>query len=91
MRTLNPQTTGPFVEFKIRVQNKYGSNCKQMCLDSNQRYKRCVRKVMRISTYKKFTDPILFYKSANEAIDGQWTGRGYYKRQKNNYLLFNCD
>lgn len=61
MRTLNPQTTGPFVEFKIRVENKYGSNCKQMCLDSNQRYRRCARKVVRISTYKKFSDPITFY------------------------------
>ena len=62
VRTLNPEIAGPFVEFKIRVENRYGSPCKQMCLDSKQRYRRCARRVVRLSAYQKFSDPILYFK-----------------------------
>lgn len=62
VRTLSPELNGPFVEFKLRVENKYGNACKQLCLDSRQRYRRCARKALRLSTYKKFSDPIPYFK-----------------------------
>ncbi|CAD5226443.1 unnamed protein product [Bursaphelenchus xylophilus] len=52
-RTLHPDNNGPFVEFKMRVENRYGIACKQMCLDSHQRYRRCARKTIRLSPYKR--------------------------------------
>ncbi|KAI1698845.1 hypothetical protein Ddc_18875 [Ditylenchus destructor] len=91
VRTLDPHAAGPFVEFKLRVENKYGTSCKQMCLQSGDRYGRCARRIVRLSTYPKFSDPIGFFENSNDAIDAQWTGRGYYRRRKFDYLLFRCD
>uniref|UniRef100_A0A915DSQ8 Uncharacterized protein n=1 Tax=Ditylenchus dipsaci TaxID=166011 RepID=A0A915DSQ8_9BILA len=53
-----------------------------MCLEPvSQRYKRCARRTVRLSTYPKFSDPIQYYETPTDAIDAQWTGRGYYKKE----------
>ncbi|KAI6175973.1 hypothetical protein M3Y97_00748500 [Aphelenchoides bicaudatus] len=91
-RTLNPNDNEPFVEFKMRVENRYGTPCKQMCLDSHQRYRRCARRTIRLSPYKKFSDPVPFFESENLALNnGLFTGKGYYRKRKLTYLLFKCD
>ncbi|KAI6214187.1 hypothetical protein M3Y94_00238600 [Aphelenchoides besseyi] len=82
-RTLHPDNNGPFVEFKIRVENRYGTPCKQMCLDSHQRYRR--------SPYKRFSDPVPYFETEERAIEAQWTGKGYYKKRKLGHLLFKCE
>ncbi|KAI6228881.1 hypothetical protein M3Y99_01180700 [Aphelenchoides fujianensis] len=90
-RTLHPDNNGPFVEFKIRVENRYGVSCKQMCLDQHQRYRRCARRTVRLSPYKRFSDPIPYFDSEERAMEAQWTGKGYYRKRKLQHLLFKCD
>ncbi|KAI6187227.1 hypothetical protein M3Y98_00219900 [Aphelenchoides besseyi] len=90
-RTLHPDNNGPFVEFKIRVENRYGTPCKQMCLDSHQRYRRCARRTVRLSPYKRFSDPVPYFETEERAIEAQWTGKGYYKKRKLGHLLFKCE
>jgi hypothetical protein len=90
-RTLDPDNNEPFVEFKMRVENRYGTPCKQLCLDSHHRYRRCARRTIRLSPYKKFSDPIPYFGSENQAMNGQYTGKGYFKKWKLTYLLFKCD
>ncbi|KAI6222482.1 hypothetical protein M3Y99_01495600 [Aphelenchoides fujianensis] len=85
-RTLHPDNNGPFVEFKIRVENRYGVSCKQMCLDQHQRYRRCARRTVRLSPYKRFSDPIPYFDSEERAMEAQWTGKGYYRKRKLQHL-----
>lgn len=80
-RVLDPDNNEPFVEFKMRVENRYGTPCKQMCLDPQQRYRRCARRTVRLSPYKKFSDPIPYFESESLATNGQFRGKGYYKKR----------
>jgi len=95
IRVLDPEQAGPFAEFKIRVENRYGAPCKQMCLvgpAGKQRYRRCARKVVRLSTHAKFSDPIQFYKTAEEAALPVRIGRdGTRRKRKPDYLVFRCE
>lgn len=75
----------------MRVENRYGTVCKQMCLDSHQRYRRCARRTIRLSPYKRFGDPIPYFDNEQRATEGQFTGKGYYKKRKLSHILFKCE
>jgi len=95
VRVLDPEMAGPFAEFKIRVENRYGTPCKQMCLvgpAGKQRYRRCTRRVVRLSTHAKFSDPISFYKTPEQAAHPVRIGRdGSRRHRKPDYLFFKCE
>ncbi|MFH4980112.1 hypothetical protein AB6A40_006821 [Gnathostoma spinigerum] len=90
--TLNPETYGPLVEFHLSVFDNKGLKCQQTCLTHRGTYSTCNRDTLRLTSreFRVYSDPIEFYESQEDALENQWSGRGYYRRKKNDYILFKC-
>ncbi|VDN07443.1 unnamed protein product [Thelazia callipaeda] len=93
LRTLNPDLFGPLVEFNVTVNGTNGRPCQQKCMNNKGMYESCEHHTIRLSSRKfsKFSDPIKFYSSQKSLLENQWTGRGYYRKKKRDFLLFVCD
>ncbi|VDN89585.1 unnamed protein product [Brugia pahangi] len=93
LRTLNPEMFGPLVEFYITVTDQDGRLCQQKCLNTKGTYGNCEERPIRLSSHEfiVFSDPIEFHETQNLLLEHQWTGRGYYRKRKRDFLLFICD
>uniref|UniRef100_A0A0R3RY54 MANSC domain-containing protein n=1 Tax=Elaeophora elaphi TaxID=1147741 RepID=A0A0R3RY54_9BILA len=93
VRTLNPEIFGPLVEFSVAVNDQYGKPCQQKCLNRKGSYGNCENRPIRLASHEFtiFSDPIEFYESEKSLLECQWTGRGYYRKRKRDFLLFICD
>uniref|UniRef100_A0AAF5PQC2 Uncharacterized protein n=1 Tax=Wuchereria bancrofti TaxID=6293 RepID=A0AAF5PQC2_WUCBA len=93
LRTLNPEMFGPLVEFYITVTDQDGRPCQQRCLNSKGTYENCEERPIRLSSHEfiVFSDPIEFHETKKLLLECQWTGRGYYRKRKRDFLLFICD
>ncbi|CAG9532667.1 unnamed protein product [Cercopithifilaria johnstoni] len=93
IRTLNPEIFGPLVEFNIAVNDQHGQPCRQKCLNNKGSYGNCEDRPIRLTSHEfiAFSDPIEFYETQKLLLECQWTGRGYYRERKCDFLLFICD
>lgn len=91
-RTLNPEMFGPLIEFNMTVSDRHGHRCQQRCLSSKGNYDLCEDRPIRLSSHEfiAFSDPIDVYETQKLLAKRQWTGRGYYRRRKQDFLLFAC-
>ncbi|VDK64691.1 unnamed protein product [Onchocerca ochengi] len=93
IRTLNPELFGPLVEFYITVTDRNERPCKQRCLNNKGSYGNCEDRPIRLPSHEfiVFSDPIDFYETQKSLLECQWTGRGYYRKRKRDFLLFTCN
>uniref|UniRef100_A0A915BAY6 Uncharacterized protein n=1 Tax=Parascaris univalens TaxID=6257 RepID=A0A915BAY6_PARUN len=92
VHTLDPELHAPLVEFRITVTDRIGRECEQRCLNEKGSYERCDRNSVRLTSHEfiAFADPIETHESEEDVLKNQWSGRGYYRKRKKDYLLFAC-
>ncbi|VDM46737.1 unnamed protein product [Toxocara canis] len=92
VHTLDPELHAPLVEFRITVTDRMGRECEQRCLNDKGFYERCDRNSVRLTSHEfiAFSDPIETHESEEDVLKNQWSGRGYYRKRKKDYLLFSC-